>query len=534
VAVEPVSPTEGSSPRHASLPPRPNRLSRVPDDVRRREYVAAGGSWSWYGTGARALPVPIDDLSEDFGLDIYDQMMLDAQVAACVNVLKASILEDGVTLGPAKTDEQASEYEQAVEIRDDAERMFTLLDTPLDDVLWSLLDACWLGNKVAELVSALEKEPDGRSTLRIRAIKPKPRESVAFVCDAYLNVVGILGAEPGQVLPTGSGQLLEKNDPRILPRDKFAILSWHPADGDPRGTSVLRPAYTAWWRKQQIIPEYLRYLAQFASPSVWGTPPEGASVAPAADGLGNPVDSSGQPVDTDDPAALAALEIPLTPEQQLLAALLLWRNGTALAVPNGTEIHPVEMQGEGEAYLRAFALSNAEITHAVLGQELATEEGSHQARAAASVHQDILDTIVRQGKQAVERMLTNDVLRPWVERNYGRDTLELTPIVTLGTTERQDQAQIMTAVAALMRAAYLHPSQLRAVDELLGLPVRDLTQNPLPQAAPAAAPGEPSAVPGGEMGSGGQSPSEQSPSNPGGPSGPAKRGGSPPQQGGSS
>jgi hypothetical protein len=103
--------------------------------------------------------------------------------------------------------------------------------------------------------------------LQLRALKVKPIRSVAFVTDAYLNVLGLVGAKPGQTVPAVS----DLAPAEIIPREKFCILSWRPKDGDPRGTSVLRPAYDPWWRKRQTIPEYLKYLAQFAGPSLWAT-----------------------------------------------------------------------------------------------------------------------------------------------------------------------------------------------------------------------------------------------------------------------
>jgi hypothetical protein len=485
----------------------------------RSELVAAlNGVWS--KDQARALPLPFDDLTTDFGNDVYEQMLLDPQVSAAVVVLKTSILEDGLMLSPAVEDQEAPNYERAVEVRDIARRMFDRLDTPLDDVLWAMLDGLWAGNKVAELVSELQTV-DGKQLLQLTAIKPKPRQAVAFVVDAYMNVLGLIGARPGQAGPTSpAAPILAPDSSQIIPRDKFAIFTHRPVDGDPRGTSVLRSAYTPWWRKRQLEPEYLKYLAQFASPAVWAAPPEGVEDSLDQDPLGNLVDGAGAPLEDPD-AEGADLPEPISPADELLALLLDWQNSAVLVVPPGTSVNVVETRGDGQAFLSAFDHSNAEIVKAVLAQQLATEEGRHQARSAAQVHQDVLDTLVRQAKRALLRMVYSDILVPWVARNWGDEAAEsLVPVPSLGTTEQQDLAPLMTAVAALMRAAYFHSSQLPALDALLGLPVRDQTQpNQLqPQASPA--PGEPSAPGGGEMGRGGTDRG-----NTGAPSGPARRGG---------
>jgi hypothetical protein len=319
-----------------------------------------------------------------------------------------------------------------------------------------------IGNRVAELVYEIKPGPTGRDLLQLRAIKPKPARATAFVVDAYLNVLGLLGAKPGQMTPSMAGTVLDPNSQEILPREKFAIFSFRPKHGDPRGTSILRPAYGAWWRKQQVFPEYLKYLAQFAGPSLWGTPPEHATTLPATDSLTNVTNPSA---------------VPTTPEMALSAAMQAWQNGTVLAVPFGTDIHTVDMQGDGAPFLRAIAECDLAITKAILTQSLATEEGEHQARAAAQVHQDVLDTLVRQGKRALVRVVARDILRNWAGWNWGEAGLALVPKPSLGTTERTDLPATITAFAALLKTGFPHPSQYAAMDTMFGLPVRDLTHD---------------------------------------------------------
>jgi hypothetical protein len=62
-----------------------------------QEYVsgAGGTSASWYAHTLRAWPWSIDDLTADYGDDLYERMLHDAHIAASINVLKAAIIEDG-------------------------------------------------------------------------------------------------------------------------------------------------------------------------------------------------------------------------------------------------------------------------------------------------------------------------------------------------------------------------------------------------------------------------------------------------------
>jgi hypothetical protein len=53
------------------------------------------------------------------------------------------------------------------------------------------------------------------------------------------------------------------------------------------------------------------------------------------------------------------------------------------------------------------------------------------------VHQDVLDTLVRQGKRSLIRVVARDILRNWVRWNWGDDAVPLVPKPSLGTTERR-------------------------------------------------------------------------------------------------
>lgn len=416
------------------------------------EFVSAGTRLSWYGKQDKTvLPWSIDEITGEYGTDIYAKMLLDSQVSACVNVFKAAIIEEGLVISPAVSKPDDDGYELAREISDRASRMIEDLDTPFDHFLWNMMDAIAFGHKLAEQIYKVQ---DGN--LDLAMLKVKPLKALAFVVDQYLNIIGLVGDR------TGLGMVSNIDPGDILPRYKFVLLSWRPKDGDPRGTSMIRPAYESWWRKRQIIPDYLAYLSQFASPSVIGIAPENAESSDEEDTDGNT----------------------LTPVQALLNSLLAFRNSTALAVPFGTEIEFAETKGNGVAFVTAIANCNADITKAILTQRLATEESANMARAAAQVHQDVLDTLVRQGKRAVVNMIRRDILAPWVSYNWGPTAAQFVPHCSLGTVEHQDMAPFMQAIAALHRGGYFTEGQLPEVDNLLGLPIRTLQDEPVEETPP--------------------------------------------------
>lgn len=462
----------------------------------RREYVAGGG-WAWYGQVARTLPNAIDDVTSDFGDDLYDRMLYDPQVAAVSTVWKASILESGINLTSAIKSRSDPDYELAAEIADEAAHMIREFDGTLDDVLWNLLDCVMFGNKVAEQTYRLQPAiKDGREILVLDKLKVRPRRSTVFAVDIYMNMVGLLIRVPPNGSPWASTMMFGPDDEpfNLIAPHKFVILTNKPKDNDPRGTSILRPAYSPWWRKQQIVPEYLRYLSQFAGPSLIGY------VGP---------DSTPQP-DPNNPSQV------VTAEQLMLGALQSLRNGTAAAFPFGAKVDPLIMQGDGAAFLRAIDHCDQQITKAVLTQELATEEGKHMARAAAEVHQDVLDTLIRQGKLALGTQIRNQLFKKWVGYNWGDKATHLAPIVALGRSLTREQPALWGAASQLMGQGYLAPSQMQALDEQIGLPVRDdlelypvlesptdaaqqpvTTPAPAPtaQAAPGANPNQPPELP---------------------------------------
>lgn len=457
-----------------------------------REYVA-GSRLQWMQDIPRALTWAYDDLQVSFGDDIFERMMLDAQVRSVVNVLKTGILESGVGVAPAVTDRDDPDYAQATDLADQAMRMFSDLPMSLDDFLWDMLDALPLGHKMAEQVYGLDTTYTGKSEYTLQNLAVKPRETTAFVVDAYMNVLGILGLIPGQPFNVQQGMLLTglNETTNLLPRAKFAILTFRPKNNDPRGQSILRPAFDPWNAKTQIKREYLSYLAQFATPSLVGF------TAPMA--------LPHQQVNADGTLAVDTNDNPIytSPEQDMVTALQAFANGTAAAFPNGASVQAILNAGNGEAFREAFTLYDMQITKAVLNQTLATEEGQHQSKAASSTHKDTLDAIVRQGKRPACRMLERDVLRVWMQLNGMSNILHLCPVVTIGPTAQEDTAKLMAAVAQLQGTGYLHPSQFGGIDAQLGLPPRnpeDATEIPTKEVITVQeqepTQGSPSGVPG--------------------------------------
>jgi len=555
-----VSPPDGILP-DSLLPvePPPQRNWKARPAAIGAEYVSGGG-YIFLANYLRSLPHWIDDTTRDLGEDLYERMMMDAQVSSAIRLLKLSAMSEGIRLDPAieadntewdsggdpeqlqtgdqpddmvgayhtKTDDELLEAvlnEEAARKKEAARVESKLAQEICDfctevleelegrsflDTLYEMLDALAYGNKVAEQIYDMGEDHAGKARVILKQLKVKPRNATAFVVDAYLNVIGLVAILPGRGYPVTVGTVMGSPDkiPNLLPREKFAVLTWAAKEGDPRGTSLLRPVYQSWWGKMQMIGEYLKYLAQFAGPSLIGyTAPDAVSV-PQMDALGNII--PGAPL--------------ITPEQAMMSALVAFKNSSVIALPYGTKVEPLASGGNGEAFKAAFTQFNGEISKGILCQTLATEEGVHQAKAASETHQDVLDMVVHHIKLVVSRMVRHDILRPLVRYNWGADVARrLTPKVTMASTEKHNWAKDASALSSLVSAQYLDKSQYAEMDARLGLPRRKPASEVDPNAqdpnAPPGEPGAPGAPPGAPPGGPPGMPGAPPGAPPGGPPG---------------
>lgn len=425
-------------------------VAHVPGADPSREYVS-GEPRLFVSRFVKSLPQYIDDVTRDFGSDLYDRMLNDAQVYSCVNILKVATLSDGYRVQPAIKDENHPDYEKAKFWADFCEYCVEHCERPFESFLYEMLDALAFGHKVAEQIL----EPTGYKNYAhwwtLKNLKVKPRGTYSFVTDAWTNIVGILGLVPGMGAPVLVGHIVA--DPshlsNLLPIEKFVVFTFNPRDNDPRGRSILRPIYNPWWIKMQTWGEYLKFLAQFASPSLWATTPEGA-VERIVNGVS------------------------VTPEETLNARLQDIRGGSTGAFPFGTMINAIPVNERGDAFNLAFTLFDKQIAKGTLGQTLATEEAEHMARAASSNHQDILDIGVRYVRKQLGAAIKHNLFRNLIRWNAGEETAKkFTPHLTFGSEAMHgDWTAEASIINGLLQNPALDERQKNILLERIGLPPR--------------------------------------------------------------
>lgn len=428
-----------------------------------------------------SLPTWSDDITQRFGPEIYDRMYKDSEVAASLDMLVAASTSADIRFVP-NIDEGQPGYKKAQRIAD----FFTwmvgeyMCDVSFDEVRSSsVLSALKYGNNATEMTLGVVKDGRYRNFIAVQSVRDAHTREYNIVVDNFNNIVGLIPAVNRHGIGGGGfeqnvGAFFGSNTDSItiddmqssdiekrkivdhfrsvmIPRRKFIMYSWRPVSNDPRGTSALRAAYSAWWLKQQVVNEMLSWLEKFAQPSIVGTTPEGAQDQCEYDSEGRVISRT-------------------SPTTQLLMQLRKFQNSSAIAVPFGTKVNLLTSTGQGQVFLAVLAYANQEISRAILKQHLATSEGIHQSRAASTVHQDILSLVVIGIKNWQKRILLRDFVRPLVELNFGPNSLALTPKIDIGDGDGFPLNPF--EVSQLQGVQWFSPSQFSEVDRLLGLPVR--------------------------------------------------------------
>jgi hypothetical protein len=437
-------------------------------------YTAAGAL-------VQTLPLASDDLTQDFGVAIYDQMALDPQIHAGRRILVTAALNQPVQFSipvPRQSPTGASnpQYDRAAKLTAFVRDGFRRLPVPLETTLFEMATgALTHGHCLAEKVEG----PPARvlpnyGPLRVLVdLKPRPLTAYAFVQDVYANTLGITPRALAPVGQTTYAQGTLATGAPVYSLDHFAVLTWNGQYRDPRGQSLLRAAFGAWWKKRQAEPGLLAYLARFGQPSL------DLEMAP------NTPDQV-----TVDGEVQASRDLYLAMGQAYQAGGIQVR-------PPGSKSALQEASGDGAAYIQAEALWNREISMALLGQTLATNEAQHESRAAATVHQDILALLIRYIKFWLADFVYHQLIVPWVRMNFGESAVPLAPTVSLGQTDPENLAAVANAIAQMTSAGYWDATQMppdigAQLDVRLNFPERQVTAV-APDGTPTDAP--PAATP---------------------------------------
>lgn len=487
----------------AGIKPDPPNIIGGPD-VLRQEYVTHEG-YGW--PGVHVLPHVLDEVATNVGPETFEQMSRDPKIHKAKRIRINGVLTDDLIFAPGATEEEAAtqkEFEKYQICMQFAERMVAGLDTPLWRVLEQMLDGGYeQGHKIAETIwetrldtptksvqtetqkrgtkprSALtgikrffgleavptDSEPKERGTtltqrpktrLMPKAIKVKPRDSVYFVVDAFMNVLGLI--------PAWLEGRTTWNVRDVLTRDKFLVFVNNPTDDDPRGNSAWRPVYWAWQFKNFIPKEYLRFLLNEAVP---------VPVLTLGEKVPNfieEVDDQGHVV-YEDEAKTRPKMIKAT-----VAAANTLRNirvGKGIAIPPGSTLLAYGGNRGGGAdtvFPNAIRAADEQIEEGILNQPLAQSAGRSNSQKGAVTHENRLDDLLFWDKRALCVMLLYEFIAVGVRINLGERWLRYMPKCSLGDSQKRDWARDLEVISTAYFKGFIDDTMRPELCSWLGLP----------------------------------------------------------------
>lgn len=346
-----------------------------------------------------------DDLVAERGYEIYDKMQKDAQVRACLNIKKLSILSRGWQVHPASDD--LDDVRVAEFVRWCLEDM----RGALIDVLYNIMDAVAKGFSISEINYKLIEDGPYRGMVGLDSVKSKDPVEITFETDEFLNMTGIK-------------QGFRRDNK--LPGEKFLVYTYMPRYESPYGTSDLRAAYRHWWSKDIILRFYNVYLEKFGSPTVVGAYSRGT---------------------------------PKSHQDDLLRVLDKIQQETAIVLPDDIKVELLEAQRGGDSgYLQAIEYHDRQIAKSILGQTLTTDEGMRYGSfALAKVHLDVLRMTLEKVKRDIEEsVMQEQLIRRLVSYNFGQVRC---PKFSLGTMREHDLTLLADVVTKLVSGGVVAPDE---------------------------------------------------------------------------
>lgn len=444
---------------------QPDVVATLRTDTNFSRDTIATGPVAGYAPWVTRLPAWADDLQQELGCDIYERMVVDAECNSAVGVMALAVTSNEPRVIPAVGPDQDG-FKIAMEIRDMHQRMVDELATPANDAFAQLVYSYLVnGHGLNENIYTISEEGKYQGALWWKDSKNKHSRDIAFLADNYMNVVGVVPQRvPGifmsintltPYVDTAPGKKV-KDLEGVLPRNKFTILTRYGQRNDVRGSSALRPAYSAWWIKQRVVEHMLKWVARFSEPTVWGKLGPNAIDQQKVDPAGNVIE-------------VRAID-------ELLKMLETGvRAGGAIALGNGADVGLLQAQQGGDIFLRMLQWTNTEMVRAILRQHLATSEGQHQTRSSSEVHQNVLSLEIMRIKQRVAAQIRSDVFRMTTWTNFGKKYLDLAPKLDLGLGDGFPLT--VEDIARLFNVGYLTDDQLATLDRLLGIPIRQKAQS---------------------------------------------------------
>lgn len=397
-----------------------------------------------------------DELTREYGQDIYERIAEDAMVAGILN----DIVMGAITQRPVAV--ATEESPEALAMERFVNYQFNLLQVRNGFSLVALMrqlmrTALVWGNSVAELVFAAEPsdddfiaEPLTASFFTLRKVVPLLPTRYSFAVSAEGDVVGVTPLQISTSTPivygTSEGKI---KDPTVIPIVKVLHIVHGRRGLDPTGESFLIPAFKPWAMKKELE-EHMMLLAKRIRKSWLGTlPPDAQTVC-----ITNPETGEQEFI---------------RPKEDLLAVLQALANGEGGVVPHGTTVESfdVEVAGASQYFLELYKQLNREILRALYSRMLANNND-----AAASTTGEFDRDMVAKTVRAMRAWFEDSLMQlsyNLVALNFGTAVAAAyAPRIVVG---RGDGIPLtLRDVAVLHQAQWFTRRQKDEIDELFGIP----------------------------------------------------------------
>jgi phage gp29-like protein len=181
-------------------------------------------------------------------------------------------------------------------------------------------------------------------------------------------------------------------------------------------------------------------------------------------------------------------------KDELLRAVANIGSDRAAIVPDGMMLELVEAKAadrSSEVFAQLAAYLDAQVSKAVLGQTLTTQEGESGSYALGKVHEAVRGDIERSDARQLAATLNRDLVRPIVELNRGPQAAY--PKLKIGRAEETDIAAMADALGKLVPAGL--KVSAREVRDRLGFADPEPDEEVLGFVPPEPPPGDPPVPP---------------------------------------
>lgn len=121
----------------------------------------------------------------------------------------------------------------------------------------------------------------------------------------------------------------------------------------------------------------------------------------------------------------------------------------AAIIPLGMEIEFVEVKGFSEKPFESLAnYLDKQISKLIIGQTMTADDGSSKAQAA--IHDKVRIDIKEDDAVDMAVTLNRDMVRPWVDVNFGPRPRNRYPTIVLPVLEREDMTALATAISNMV------------------------------------------------------------------------------------